>query len=527
MALNSLLDIPLELISSILLYLSPHDIISCGGTCRALYDLCGDTALRYLVQMERSGVSDDLFRGLSFPERLSLLKKREEAWMVLDFQKTVQISVPFDSTGIYDFTGGAFLLGTRLYNASRRPTVGYSYVPLPSLSEAQDQKLKWVGTSLESQVLDVGLAVHEHDLIAALIAKADTDNPVDRNLTLQIRLLRFSTGQPHPLAEQPIIYIATKSLLLGHCNVLIEIVGDFLALLITFPWARSESEDMFFLVRWKKGEAHCLRSFEWGAYAYFSFLSHDTLVIPNLIHNMLEVVRIVVDEDDNIPLLVPLLSRRTESLRLRSDAIVLFNLLIEDARLHPGQLHFPETRPFTFIVHRRALIAHVPPAQRACAPFRSIKPAPPPVKVPWSGWGVVATRWFEGDPASMRWITTTAGQRAVTMDEGGPTPIRVRDFNPYTVRAVRQCRDVEGEPGDWEELLPNGNWQILRVEESVLPAGAMFKEDVRSALPYVETVTRERYRYEGVLIDEERILGLKTSHEDEIGISSFDVHVLG
>ena len=75
-------------------------------------------------------------------------------------------------------------------------------------------------------------------------------------MTLEIRLLSFSTGQPHPLAEQPIIFITTKSLRLGHCNVLIEIVGDFLVLLITFPWARNKFEDMFFLVRWKKGEAH-------------------------------------------------------------------------------------------------------------------------------------------------------------------------------------------------------------------------------------------------------------------------------
>ena len=77
-------------------------------------------------------------------------------------------------------------------------------------------------------------------------------------MTLEIRLLSFSIGQPHPLAEQPIIFITTKSLLLGHCEVLIEIVGDFLALLITFPWARNELEDMFFLVHWKKGEAHCV-----------------------------------------------------------------------------------------------------------------------------------------------------------------------------------------------------------------------------------------------------------------------------
>ena len=50
-----------------------------------------------------------------------------------------------------------------------------------------------------------------------------------------------------------------------------------------------------------------LRSSEWGAYAYFSFLTEDTIVIPNLLQNNLEIVRIVVDEnDDDVPRLVPL-----------------------------------------------------------------------------------------------------------------------------------------------------------------------------------------------------------------------------
>jgi len=72
--------------------------------------------------------------------------------------------------------------------------------------------------------------------------------------------------------------------------------------------------DMFFLLRWKRGGVHLresltamsfstllncfvpLRSSEWGAYAYFSFLIKDTLVIPNLLKNTLEIFRIVVDE---------------------------------------------------------------------------------------------------------------------------------------------------------------------------------------------------------------------------------------
>lgn len=270
-------------------------------------------------------------------------------------------------------------------------------------------------------------------------------------------------------------------------------------------------------------------------------------MIPNLIQNTLELAKIVIDPDD-IPHLVPLsvlhlppLTRRASIIRLGcraepnptgsgplampppssrpfrdkpEDAIILFNVLIEDVHLHAGQFHFPETRPFTFIVHRRALLAHIPDAHREYLPFRPTltpDPASSPAHVPWTTWGVAATRWFEGDPASMRWITTTAGQRSVTMEEGAPTPILVRDFNPYAVRAARARAIASGQSRrcNWGEELPNGNKMTLKVEDSVLAAGSVFKEDVRSSLPYVEIVTQAEYRYEGVLIDEERILGLK------------------
>ena len=75
---------------------------------------------------------------------------------------------------------------------------------------------------------------------------------------LQLRLLSFSTGQPHPHAEQPVIFIATTSLPLGDPDVLIDVVGDFVLLFVTFLEEWNENEDMFFLVRWKKGEVHCV-----------------------------------------------------------------------------------------------------------------------------------------------------------------------------------------------------------------------------------------------------------------------------
>jgi len=167
----SLLHIPPELLSRVLLHLSPHDIISCKRTCRMLYDMCNEPVLRYLVQMERCAVSDDMRPGLGYRERLRILEKREEAWAMLDFRRSEQVSVPFDATNLYDLTGGAFLQGTMLDCTSKRPT-GYTFVSLPSLLDPQDQKSEWKSISLETQILDVGLAVHEHDLIAILTGYA-------------------------------------------------------------------------------------------------------------------------------------------------------------------------------------------------------------------------------------------------------------------------------------------------------------------------------------------------------------------
>ena len=96
-------------------------------------------------------------------------------------------------------------------------------------------------------------------------------------MILQLRLLSFSTGLPHPLAEQPVIFIAAKSLPLGNCYALIEIVGDFLVLIIAFLRRWNENEDMIFLVRWKKGEAH--------------FVSFSGFIAFSLHHRLYHIIR--------------------------------------------------------------------------------------------------------------------------------------------------------------------------------------------------------------------------------------------
>ena len=79
--------------------------------------------------------------------------------------------------------------------------------------------------------------------------------PYESNSILELRLLSFSTGQPHPHVKQSIIFIDKMIPPHGIRNLKIEIVGDFVIFLITFlEW--SSNEDIFFLVQWKTGFPH-------------------------------------------------------------------------------------------------------------------------------------------------------------------------------------------------------------------------------------------------------------------------------
>ena len=79
-------------------------------------------------------------------------------------------------------------------------------------------------------------------------------------MILELRLLSSSTGQPHPLAKQPVIFIDKGTLPLHTWSFKIEIVGDFITLFVSFPeW--NTNQDLFFLVRWKTGQTHCVSVF--------------------------------------------------------------------------------------------------------------------------------------------------------------------------------------------------------------------------------------------------------------------------
>ena len=85
-----------------------------------------------------------------------------------------------------------------------------------------------------------------------------------------------------------------------------------------------------------------------------------------------------------------------------------------------------------------------------------------------------------------------------------PSPIIIRDFNAHSVARYSES--------EWNEKAYNhssAGIKSLVTHATLLEPRDVFTEHVWSALPYTEAVSRQRYDYTAVLMDEESILGLR------------------
>lgn len=177
-------------------------------------------------------------------------------------------------------------------------------------------------------------------------------------------------------------------------------------------------------------------------------------------------------------------------------------------------------RHFSFVVHRHAILAHST-SQISRSPM------------PWSQWGPPICRWFNSDLVPMWWPVATHGQRYVRPSSTAvtwPSPVRVLDFNPYHIRRVAAnlaCGNAKPTP-TWNLVKRTKRFgkKLLRQKKKVTSGSGpqrvvlsedgdgfmsygVFEDDVGSTLPYIECVSRDVFEYDGVLIDEERLVALR------------------
>lgn len=150
------------------------------------------------------------------------------------------------------------------------------------------------------------------------------------------------------------------------------------------------------------------------------------------------------------------------------NAVMIFNVNVEPSQ-NPFNIALGHT--YTFFVHRKSLVTAVEEADKRRQsmtqddtlslmgrfkasddiniPFPSAIASS--IAVPWQEWGPPVTRWLEVERVSTRWITTSAGQRAILTSRptAGGTNLLVFDFNPYHIKRttweIRQKRIAAAE----------------------------------------------------------------------------------
>ncbi|KAG5638827.1 hypothetical protein H0H81_009800 [Sphagnurus paluster] len=279
-----LLRLPLELIVRVFCYLDLIDLLRAKQVHPSLKtSIKSLPVLQYSVETQSAYVEDNQYCGLPTSERLRLLKNRQEAWSKcsIDFRRT--IPVLHEPSGIYDLMGGVYLLG----DANHR-TIHYFMLP-----SSDEDEVKWEKIDISKPLVDMGLNIHEHDLIAVI---TKSTHPTDTSKkVLEIELLQFSTGAPHPHARIPVLLLC--ELTDERLAVSIEIVGLHLAVITNRYFSAGPTEgDYLYVFDWTTGEQKMSVELPQNTYSGLLFLSPDLILLPNIHASALDIWRIPTSE---------------------------------------------------------------------------------------------------------------------------------------------------------------------------------------------------------------------------------------
>ena len=156
------LDFPPELVERVLSFLSAKDIFSSLLTCKALHRVVDSSPiLQLILETNLAGVNDNPYSELSITERLQRLRLREKNWNSFTFGARSKIPIEHNASTIYEVEANRYFLGDASH-FGKTSTVAMNSVYLPESSE----KKVWNRVDVGRTIIDIGLALEEHDLLA-------------------------------------------------------------------------------------------------------------------------------------------------------------------------------------------------------------------------------------------------------------------------------------------------------------------------------------------------------------------------
>ena len=80
--------------------------------------------------------------------------------------------------------------------------------------------------------------------------------------SIDIHLIKHSTGQPHPAAAKPVLHFDNIHYLPGHSSIMLEVSGDTLCFLLNnyFPFVSADPVTLV-IFNWKSGHAKVVSAY--------------------------------------------------------------------------------------------------------------------------------------------------------------------------------------------------------------------------------------------------------------------------
>ncbi|KAM6497457.1 hypothetical protein JOM56_007930 [Amanita muscaria] len=573
------LTLPRELVEHILLLLDTRSILKCKLVNREFNAIIqSSTLVQYYLACKAAGVIDNPQSPLSYGERLEALKRREDAWKKLKpvFETTIKV-IEYESSTFYELSAGNYFILDKSWK-------NLYYCLLPSSPQDNPQWLRipghGPGKSWSGFILEIGMAVYEHDLVVNVISSEVRNQAGIQRHSVDLVLLKFSTGEYHPLARRQLLHVQRSTLAEPYTSI--KIVGDSLALVI-----HDHDGSKLFIFDWKTGHKRLQHKATDDAYHYSDlvFVSPELLLVPNSILSHLEVWHLPSHPNTNPPLQI--LSLRIPAVSdnyfittfdchgepspfLRSipylpprpffpsseNSMVIVNL--ELYYLHSPQIVADPDDGSVRLAAQSELVSTIRTPDSPTLATSQIAPTSPTLKistdssssfissesasstyrynilqVQWADWGPPISRWFQVNGTYPLWLRQSTGQRYVFLDrhphDERKCTIAVADFNLHNVRRnakmMAQLRGGEGEENGGSSRNGVGKKEENEEELEILEHQGEFSEEVYMGLKCVVYRAPGEYDFDAVLMDEERLLGLKI--DGELRVESMKVLYVG
>ncbi|TDL20322.1 hypothetical protein BD410DRAFT_377946 [Rickenella mellea] len=292
----SLESLPFEIVTYILRHLRACEILRFCATSRLFHDVfLSSPVLQYTVELDLTGSEDGAKSSLSIFDRLSRLKALEKNWNELNMDKMVKIPIPFHENSLRATSAGYYFMG----ESKRTEDTGYwgqgqsvRYLELPHCAQDQVEKDKyaWQKISFQGDVLDIRVALQEHDLFTAVTVE---DGPTSDEVYLfHLQFKKISTGEDHPFAHIPKLYIRSHPRN-RYPKISLDVTGSYVGVILD-----CEPYTSIHLFNWKSGSRISLppRTPHWRLWTSLNFLNPDVFAVCNVHDERLEIMKIYSEE---------------------------------------------------------------------------------------------------------------------------------------------------------------------------------------------------------------------------------------